>query len=182
MRIRPSRTALFMGTLLALVSVARNTSAQQFVPDPNVDFSIVAKHSGMCLGVASAPRRLDRGILVVQSTCSADRGQAWRMTAVETDPGGARYFTIQVASSLMCLDVRGNLSQGNGVVVEQWDCNSRWNQQWKFVSAGGDFFYIVVRHSEKVLDISGGSRDDNAQAHQWEILGGDNQQWKFVRR
>ena len=42
------------------------------------------------------------------------------------------------------------------------------------------YYKITVRHSGKVLDISGHSKKDGAIVHQWDYHGGDNQLFKFV--
>jgi hypothetical protein len=40
-------------------------------------------------------------------------------------------------------------------------------------------YRLVARHSGKVLDVSGISKDNGAIVHQWTWVGGDNQKWKI---
>src|SRR6185503_15389765 len=43
----------------------------------------------------------------------------------------------------------------------------------------GGFYRLVNRASSQVLDVSGGSQNENANVQQWTWGGGQNQQWRF---
>lgn len=40
-------------------------------------------------------------------------------------------------------------------------------------------YRIIAKHTGKVLDVYGGSKDDGANVYQWDWHGGDNQRWKI---
>ena len=60
----------------------------------------------------------------------------------------------------------------SGVLI--WDAHS---PAWRPSTSGFDA--LVASHSQKCLDVNGGSLDDGASIIQWQCLGGDNQQWRL---
>ena len=58
-----------------------------------------------------------------------------------------------------------------GEVVADAPCNDK-------PSAGT--YQLVARHSGKVLDVSGISKNNGANVHQWEYVGGANQHWQIT--
>ena len=60
----------------------------------------------------------------------------------------------------------------SGVLI--WDAHS---PTWRTSTFGFDA--LVASHSQKCLDVYGGSLDDGASIIQWQCHGGDNQQWRL---
>ena len=52
---------------------------------------------------------------------------------------------------------------------------------WRPSTSGSTsgFDALVASHSQKCLDVNGGSLDDGASIIQWQCHGGDNQQWRL---
>ncbi|GHH42558.1 RICIN domain-containing protein [Lentzea cavernae] len=94
-------------------------------------------------------------------------------------------FNVRAQNSNKCLDVSGGTgSTGNGAGAIIWDCYgpAQTNQQWYFQETGDPFVYnLVARHSNKCLDIAGGTAavHNGAPAQQWGCLGyyQTNQKW-----
>ncbi len=57
--------------------------------------------------------------------------------------------------------------------------NSTVNQKFEFTYRDNGYYTISAIHSDKYLDISGGSKNDGAEVIQWNYHGGNNQQWKI---
>jgi hypothetical protein len=175
MKTRLMRTSLLTVTLLGLVSVAAGNAFGQ-LPDPSVQYQIVARHSGKCLDVARAA--VGNGAQVVQWDCNQGDNQKWQFT-----PVGNGDYKIIAKHSGKSLDVFGGIvSQGNGVIVEQWDYNGAGNQLWRLIPVEDGYYRIVAKHSGKSLDINGGpgATSNGAQAQQWEYVRGDNQKFRLV--
>ena len=64
----------------------------------------------------------------------------------------------------------------SGVLI--WDAHS---PAWRPSTSGSTsgFDALVASHSQKCLDVNGGSLDDGASIIQWQCHGGDNQQWRL---
>jgi hypothetical protein len=54
------------------------------------------------------------------------------------------------------------------------------NQQFRIEPLGGGQFVLRSVHSNRVLDVAGGSTDNGAPIHQWDWHGGNNQRWQIV--
>jgi elongation factor Tu len=55
---------------------------------------------------------------------------------------------------------------------------------WRFLPIGdGVSYYLMTKHSSKVLDVSGGpaALSNGAPLQQWSPLAGANQRWKITR-
>jgi len=175
MKTELMRTSLLRLTLLALVCVAAGNAFGQ-LPDPGVQYHIVARHSGKCLDVASAAAV--NGARVVQWDCNEGDNQKWQFTAV-----GNGDYKIIAKHSGKSLDVFGGIvSQGNGVIVEQWDFNGAGNQLWRLIPVEDGYYRLVAKHSGKTLDINGGpgATANGAQAQQWEYVRGNNQNFRLI--
>ncbi len=89
------------------------------------------------------------------------------------------YYKIVNRNSGKVLDVDSS-STANGAQIIQWTYSGGWNQQWKFVDAGGGYYKIQNRNSGKLMDIEAHSTADGAHNIQWSDNGGTNQQWKLI--
>jgi len=79
-------------------------------------------------------------------------------------------YTITAEHSGKCLNVFGGVfSTGNGVIVEQWDCNNGTNQLWDIHDAGKGYYTITAQHSGSILEIDPlpGAETNGAKAQQW---------------
>ncbi len=141
----------------------------QLAPPPAAVYqSIVSRHSGKCLEVASG----DNGAQVRQSSCSDTAVQRWK-----PEPTGGGYrFVSQVSGR--CLDVPA----GSGVpatALQLWDCNGQSPQSFKLLLAGDGDVSLVAQCSGQCVDVGGWSTDDNARVIQWTCHGGNNQRWRL---
>ncbi len=74
----------------------------------------------------------------------------------------------------------GSSSTADGAKVIQWSYGGGYEQQWRFVDAGGGYYKIQNRNSGKLMDISGASTYPGAHNIQWPDNGGANQRWGLV--
>jgi hypothetical protein len=81
-----------------------------------------------------------------------------------------------------CLDVIA-LGLGDNVPVQQYTLNGGPNQRWirrRLSGAGANTVYtLTAQHSNKCLDVLGGSTADHARLQQYHGHGGPDQQWTF---
>ena len=70
-------------------------------------------------------------------------------------------------------------SASNGALIQQWDENGSWQQQWDITPADS-YYKIVNRLSGKLLDVTNASASNGTLIQQWSDEGGWQQQWYFV--
>lgn len=95
-------------------------------------------------------------------------------------------FTTFASGGPLIADVL-NASAADGAQLILWTNNGGHWQDFQFRRAGGklafqNVFEIVIRHSNKCLDVTGFSKNDGARVIQWPCHGGDNQKWYLQRR
>jgi hypothetical protein len=159
----------------ALLPQLRGDVASLVGSAPAVVF--VNANSGKVADVTSASQ--SPGTNIEQSTWVGGQNQMFRMVPLAQD----LYKIVNVNSELV-LDVSG-ASTANGAPVIQWPWNGGLNQMWwafPFSRWGGDpnVFLIMSANSGKVLDVSGGAKNDGAPVIQWPWNGGLNQIWVRV--
>lgn len=96
----------------------------------------------------------------------------------EISSGGV--YVLKAVSSGKCVDVTGASTAG-GANIEQWDCNKKANQQFKFTSKTGGY-EAVAMHSGLCLDVYGASNADGAKIGQWGCNAHTSQRWKLVSK
>ena len=166
MKTRLSKTSLL--ALLLFVFVSAGNAFAGF-PEPGVAYRITEKNTQKCLDVSGGAMNVAP---VGVWNCGAQASQKWQLRFVED---GAYQITAQ--HSLMSLNVQGGGPfTNNGVTILQYpfEFAPQWNQQWRLVPAGDDYYYIVARHSGKLLTIIDGV------AKQWEQRADYNQRFKFT--
>ncbi|WP_081913610.1 pectinesterase family protein [Glycomyces sp. NRRL B-16210] len=89
------------------------------------------------------------------------------------------WFNIESRHSGLVLGIRA-ASTASGAELVQWDRNGSYDQQFRFVDAGGGYYKIEARHSGMVLDVEGASGADGAKVQQWGDGGSANQQWQIT--
>lgn len=94
-------------------------------------------------------------------------------------PDPNAFYTIVARHSNRALDVPG-ASNENGKQIQQYNLHGNANQQFKFVPAGGGYFFIKVKSSGKYLDVAGANANNGAAIIQWTLHRGPNQQFKLA--
>jgi hypothetical protein len=142
-------------------------------------YRIVNRRSAKVLDVPGFATK--DGIGVQQYDYNGGANQQWQLFPVDNTDGN--YYVIKNRHSGKVLDVAG-ASAADQAKVQQFKFHGGANQQWRLATTagglfplGGSYFKIVNRHSEKVLDIPGGSADSQVPLQQFEDHGGQNQQW-----
>ncbi|WP_412540103.1 RICIN domain-containing protein [Longispora sp. K20-0274] len=151
-------------------------------------YTIRAAHSGKCLDIAGGTGSTGNGAIAQQWDClgSGQTNQQWYFT--DTGAGTGNYY-VTARHDGKCLDIAGGTgSTGNGAAAQQWDCYgfNQSNQRWWLTSTSyADRYKLVASHSNKCLDIEGGtgSQGNGVRAQQWDCLGDQqaNQRWSLVR-
>lgn len=79
----------------------------------------------------------------------------------------------------LCIDIPGE-STSNGTPLHLWECNWRWNQQWKFV-AHADASLEIQSNSPYTLcmDVPGGMATPGARVQSWQCHGGPQQRFRL---
>ncbi|SDL74242.1 Pectate lyase [Glycomyces sambucus] len=89
------------------------------------------------------------------------------------------WYNIESRHSGLVLGIRA-AATADGAELVHWDSNGSYDQQFRFVDAGGGYYKIQARHSGKVLDVEGGSTADGAKVQQWGDAGSAGQQWRIT--
>jgi hypothetical protein len=126
------------------------------------------------------------GTIIWSWTCNGNPAQQWSFVPVGTTGTSIIYAIKRFALSSKCMDVDGG-GLGNGVKVQEWDCNGQSQQQWRLVRVGSNRsdFNIVSMRSGKCLDLDisqpGGGYSDGTRLQQWSCLGANqtNQLWRI---
>ncbi|GAA3015046.1 RICIN domain-containing protein [Streptosporangium longisporum] len=90
------------------------------------------------------------GALVTHNAPSGATSQRWQLQATGS------YWKLMNVNSSKCLDLV-SASTSNGVQIRQATCGSANSQQWTLKRVADGTFYLVNRHSGKVLDLPPGS-------------------------
>jgi Ricin-type beta-trefoil lectin domain-like len=142
------------------------------------DFFIIAMHSQKCAQVDGASQ--DDGATISQWQCLQQSNVLWHY-----QDGGPGFFFLQANHSRKCaivLDDTPQFSQNNGAPISQWTCdlgNPLANFLWHQRPAGGGYFYIVNKASNKCMQVDGASNDDGATISQWDCVDQPNVKWKI---
>ncbi len=164
MKTKLTKTSL-LTVLLFVLGAAGNAFAS--FPEPGVSYRITEKNTQKCLDVSGGSVNVAPvGIW----NCGGQASQKWQLRLIED---GAYQITAQ--HSMMSLDVQGGGPfTNNGPIIQQYPFNFGWNQEWRLVPAGDDYYYLVARHSGKLLSIIDGV------GKQWEQRADYNQKFKFT--
>jgi hypothetical protein len=139
---------------------------------------IINVGSGKVLDVpGSSP---NAGVQIQQFHDNNGANQHWGLLP---DPSGA-YKIFSVAHSNLYLEVRGASTANHAVVQQNTNVQAN-NQLWSFFFTGlgsnGVFTISPVNTaSNKVMDVTGGSKSDNALIQLFDPNGGTNQMWQLV--
>lgn len=92
-------------------------------------------------------------------------------------------YYLQNKHSGLYLDVTDGSTE-NGTNIRQWSYNGSQAQQFRFVSTGDGYYYILTGASnfEKCVDVENGSAADGANVMQWEYWGGEMQKYRVVQQ
>jgi hypothetical protein len=121
-------------------------------------------------------RRVSISVLALALGCGFH--QASPIDDVTQDLSGT--FRITAVSSGKCLDVPG-ASTDDGILLFQWTCHGKANQQWQVKNLGGGEHQIISVNSDKCVDLKGGNTDEGAPVQQWPCRdSNDNQRWRIT--
>jgi|GEM_PF-2517581 len=133
---------------------------------------IINKNSGKSLNLVGGGTT--NGCAIRQSRYSNGNDQRWML--VPTEKGD--HFKIVSWVSGQCASIAYSSSLA-GAQLWTWDYNSDPSQQFDLVEAGNGWFKIKNVRSGLVLEVAGGSMDDEAVVQQNLDTGAANQQWRF---
>ncbi len=159
--------------------------------DKDDSFACFSNHSNFVVGghpVASPGKAIDLVLpgVAIYSTYK-DAGYATASGTSAAAPHGAGLVALRVAARGRASDARGvyrirqalvdagqPMSGINGFTrLDDPDSNHE-NVGWALRDV-----VLTARHSGKVLDVAGVSRDNGARVHQWDWWGGPNQKWRL---
>jgi pectate lyase len=129
--------------------------------------------------MTNSPPRLRRPALAVllAAALAAASLSFWQTAKAEAFEVGT-WYNIESRHSGLVLGIRA-ASTESGAELVHWDANGSYDQQFRFIDAGGGYYRIQARHSNKVLDVEGGSTADGAKVQQWGDANSTNQQWRI---
>ncbi len=176
-----ARRRRHLGLLLALIALlltggtvaTPQPAAAAPVIDPNANYALVNRHSGMALDLYNFAT--NDGADIVQWTRNDGAWQQWQFV----DAGGG-YYEIRSAHSGKVLDVQ-DASTADGAGIVQWSDLNRTSQQWRIADSGDDYIRLINRNSGKALDLLDFSTANGGQLIQWPDLNGPNQQWELIK-
>ena len=155
----------------ATASVFGTTTPPATATLANGTYSIIARHSGKGLDVASSST-ID-GANVAQYTYNGGANQRWTVTNE-----GSGLYSIKAVHSGRALEVNA-ASTADGANVQQWYYSGGNNQKWRIESLGSGYYRVVSANSSKCLDVASASVADNANVQQYTCSGGTNQSFQF---
>ena len=139
-------------------------------------YSIIAKHSGMSLNVNGGGYKSSN--VQQYPFKSGDNASYWMLK----DAGNGSFYVVN--RNGLFLDV-SNGKYEDGTNIQVWAGNSSKAQKWKLVAVDGtqtlaNGIYTINSSANKNfgLDVSGASKDKNANVHLWTNNNGDNQKWE----
>ena len=158
-----------------LLRQANGLPIEPIAPIANGSYRVVNKASGKC--VQAAGGITTNGTAVQQNACNGDNAQIWQFTAT----GNGYYKVVAANDSAQGWDVNGGPSAtGDGVKIIVQSNIGGTNQQWQPVWEPGDSYHLIVRHSDKCLDVPGASTADGEQLQQFTCNGAGAQAFQIV--
>ena len=133
---------------------------------------IVNKNSGKSLNLVGGSAT--NSSTLKQSRYQAGNDQRWMLLPTET--GGHLKIVSWVSGKCASIAYSSSLA---GAQLWTWDYNSDPSQQFDLVDAGNGWFKLRNVRSGLVLEVAGGSMDDEAVVQQNVDAGAANQQWRF---
>lgn len=120
------------------------------------------------------------GTNICQNSKKGKTYQQWNITPVDSRIGGDfSYFYISNVQNGAQLDINNwSLESGGNIIL--YNGGKGANEQWFFQYAGDGYYYILSRHSNKCLEVSGGSTSENANIQQNTLKGDDKQMWRLL--
>ncbi|WP_090920027.1 RICIN domain-containing protein [Bacillus sp. 103mf] len=116
------------------------------------------------------------GKSIVQKTYDRDKeSQQWSIQKVTNGYSTKEYYKIVDTASGNVLGVE------NGSAVEQKADESAANQKWMLSTYGNQEYTLINVQSGKLLDVGGGSKEEDAPVGVWQPNAGSNQVWKVVK-
>ena len=141
-------------------------------------YSIRAVHSKKSLDVVGAGTSV--GTNVNQYDYNGSDAQQW----IIRDTGDNEYFYIISKCNLLYLDIAGGIAQ-SGTNVQMYKPNGSNAQMFKFEKAeyqeidDGIYEIEMAKDSNKVIDVSGGSIENNAKVQIWDKSPVNQQRFRF---
>lgn len=139
-------------------------------PTPTDSGALMARHSGLCLDVASASN--DNNAEVVQARCEGTASARFRFERAHEG------ITIRPAHSDKCLDVVG-ASMDDGAKAVQYGCNEGDNQTF-FMDAERLGLQFQATHSGLCLGVKNGNPSENSELVQMPCDYIEHQRFMFV--
>ncbi|MES1180634.1 MAG: RICIN domain-containing protein, partial [Verrucomicrobiota bacterium] len=133
---------------------------------------IVNKNSGKSLNLVGGSTT--NGSAIRQSRYVAGNNQRWML--VPTEKGDHLKIVSWVSGQCASIAYSSSLASAQ---LWTWDYNSDLSQQFDLVDAGNGWFKIKNVRTGLVLEVAGGSMDDEAAVQQNLDTGAANQQWRF---
>lgn len=166
MQTRTKAVASATGIVLLVLAALLVTSASSFAHDNPIAASFVHDQNGQCLGVQG--NQTNNGAAISQWPCIGQQNQQFEIIHV----GG--YHQLRFKHSNRCLQ-----ATGNGLSVEQWDCNSsNARQLWSGTMRHND----VTPHQN--IHFQGRCLDNQGSFTQGTLIvlspcsGGNSQRWR----
>jgi hypothetical protein len=137
-------------------------------------FRIVNRGSNKALDVSGSSTA--DGAAVQQWSYGGNDNQKWSLS-----PSSPGYVTVTAKHSGKLLSIVN--STADGAAAEQRGASSPplQRQEFSLQATGDGFFRLRPRHSNKCLDVSGGSNADGAKIQQWTCVANNAQQFALVQ-
>jgi len=152
-----------------LLRQANGLPIEPIAPITDGRYRLVSKASGLCVEAA--------GAVVQQAACDDSDAQLWELTAT-----GNGYVKITApGGDTQGIDVSGGPgATGDGAEVVLGSYRGGTHQQWQPVWEISGHYHLLARHSDKCLDVPGGSTTEDLQLQQWICNGADAQAFAIL--
>jgi hypothetical protein len=145
-----------------LLRQANGIAIEPIKPVADGVYRLINEASGKCMSRSASE--------VVQVACADDDAQLWQVSATSA---GFRRIAAQADASLVLGVENGSNDGGAKLVVGS--ASHEWQPIWE----RGDLYHVLVKHSQRCLDVPGGTSDD-ARLQQWDCNNATAQAFRFA--
>lgn len=135
-------------------------------------YIIRSQHSGKCVDVTNFG---GSGTPVIQSGINGGNNQHWRIVY----EGNGQYSLAPAYNLNLRLAVPNGANE-NGQDLQVFESNNNTNQRWRILSNGDGTYRLMpvcAQQNNRVLDIEGASKEDNAPLQIWTWNGSPQMKW-----
>ncbi|MEC0267785.1 RICIN domain-containing protein [Paenibacillus anseongense] len=139
-------------------------------------YTIIAKHSGLAIGVSGVNNTVEGSSVIQGSDTGVDEAK-WEITNLT----GNYYKIINKNSGKALSVVSASIANGAGIVQNAYISGSLANDEWLLTDEGAGYYRLINRNSGKALNIPGVSQTAGTKLNQMDITPSDTQIFMLIQ-